>query len=802
MSVLVATTLMLALNPWLDMTQTPFLLFFGAVVFSAWYGGWKTGLLATLLAGWLSNYLFQFPLNQLSFTLPSLLCTGLFVGQGVLISWLSQAWRSQSLQAANIPATDILESTSDIFFAVNSQWQFTYVNRRFEEMMGRSRHDLLGKVIWQEFPEAVGSVFYETYHHVMKEQTAATVEGPASDGSGRWFVDYVYPIPKGLVVYSQDISDRKQIEVSQHFLAEASALLSSSLDYEHTLSQLVELAVPTLADWCSVDEFCSDGTIKTLSIVNYLSINDTSIDNATASCSLEHSSWFASWLQTSFIRPSSRKLQQGQSIVYETLTEKLLLEVVPNHQNQALPFVPKSLIIVPLQCRGCVFGVLSFAIITSDRIYQPRDLLLAEDLARRAATAIDNARLYQEANRANRLKDEFLAILSHELRTPLNPILGWSKLLQRQPYDSAITKRALETIERNARLQAQLVDDLLDVSRILQGKLSLSTASVDLAEVIESALDTVRLSAEAKAIRLKFEQVEPDIQQQSLVSQSSLQLPICVTGDAARLQQVMWNLLSNAVKFTPHSGEILVELSIVDRPSSQFNSELYAQVKVRDTGKGIHPDFLPYVFDYFRQADAATTRKFGGLGLGLAIVRHIVELHGGQVYADSPGENQGATFTVQLPLQPLDEECLESDAAEPTASAAQIPSILQNVRILIVDDETDMQDFLRFLLQNHGAIVSVASSAPQALRCLSNFNPSLLICDIGLPEVDGYTLIQAIRALSAENGGQVPAIALTAYATDGDRQKALSVGFQRHLAKPVADDQVLQAIIELLEEDT
>jgi PAS domain S-box-containing protein len=783
-SVLMALGLMLALDRWLNLAQAPFLLFFGAVVFSAWHGGWKSGLAAALLAGVLSNYFFQFPLNQWALTLPSLARTGLFVGQGVLVGFLFQSWRSQQLQEANALITDVLESTTDIFFAVDLQWRFTHVNGRFEEIMGRSRHELLGKSIWQEFPAVIGSVFYETYHRVMAEHVSATVEGPASDGSGRWFMDHIYRTPKGLVVYSQDISDRKKVEAAQQFLVEASALLASSLEYERTVSQLAKLAVPALADFCSIDEFRSDGTVRSLAVVSHQSE--------------EQPLW-----ATDIVRPFVQRLQQGQSIFYSSAAESLPSEIVFDRAlSQSWQRLnPQSLIIVPLQCRGYVFGALSFAMTASGRTYQAADLALAEDVARRAATAIDNAQLYQEANRANHLKDEFLAILSHELRTPLNPILGWSKLLQSQSCDGAVAKRALETIERNAKLQAQLIDDLLDVSRILRGKLSLSKASVNLVEVIEAAIDTVRLSAEAKAICLRFEQLGQHPQQHSpFAPQSPLQLPICVAGDAARLQQVMWNLLSNAVKFTPRGGQILVELSILDRSASGLTPDQYAQIKVIDTGKGIQPQFLPYVFECFRQADAATTRKFGGLGLGLAIVRHIVELHGGRVSANSPGEDQGATFTVQLPLQPADDDCLEEgNQNQAMSSVLFAPSVLQNVRVLVVDDETDMQDFLRFVLQKHGAIVSVVSSAPQALRRLAEFNPVLLICDIGMPEVDGYMLMQAIRALPPEQGGQISAIALTAYATDSDRQKALSVGFQHHLAKPVAAETLIQTIVDLLQ---
>ncbi|MBE9226552.1 response regulator [Phormidium sp. LEGE 05292] len=372
----------------------------------------------------------------------------------------------------------------------------------------------------------------------------------------------------------------------------------------------------------------------------------------------------------------------------------------------------------------------------------------------------------EEAERANRIKDEFLAVLSHELRSPLNPILGWSSLLQNRKLDEATTKQALATIERNAKLQSELIEDLLDVSRILRGKLSLTISPINLTSIVQSAIETVRLAAEAKSIEIKTK-LDPSV---GLVS-----------GDLTRLQQVIWNLLSNAVKFTPPQGKVEVQLE-------QIND--YAQITVSDTGKGIHPDFLPFVFDYFRQEDSATTRKFGGLGLGLAIVRHLVELHGGTVKADSPGDGSGANFMVRLPLMPSQPISNMDQLSEPSLN-------LQGIQILVVDDDTDTRDFVAFVLEEAGARVIAVSSAREAMTALTQSLCDVLLSDIGMPEMDGYMLMQQIRALPPERGGQIKAIALTAYAGDLNQQQALQAGFQRHLAKPIDPQALIKTISKL-----
>ena len=379
-----------------------------------------------------------------------------------------------------------------------------------------------------------------------------------------------------------------------------------------------------------------------------------------------------------------------------------------------------------------------------------------------------------EAESANQIKDQFLAILSHELRSPLNPILGWTKLLKSRKFDEVVTARALDTIERNAQLQLQLIDDLLDVSRILRGKLNLNVAAVDLSSVIDTALETVRLAAEAKSIELRF------------LPAQNRESKFLVTGDTNRLQQVVGNLLSNAVKFTPMGGRVQVHLSV--EPSQN-----YAAIAVIDTGRGISAEFLPHVFEYFRQADSSTTRRFGGLGLGLAIVHHLVELHGGTVAAESPGEEQGATFTVRLPLMKADEKG-ERESGKFDSNLLS----LESLRILIVDDEADTREFIQFLLEDYKATVTVATSANEAYKILAQSKFDLLISDLGMPEVDGYNLIHQIRKMPPEMGGEIPAIALTAYAAETDRRRVFAAGFQQHIAKPVEPDKLLAAIVDLV----
>ncbi|PSN19202.1 hybrid sensor histidine kinase/response regulator [filamentous cyanobacterium CCP5] len=383
----------------------------------------------------------------------------------------------------------------------------------------------------------------------------------------------------------------------------------------------------------------------------------------------------------------------------------------------------------------------------------------------------------QEAEAANRTKDEFLAVLSHELRTPLNPILGWATLLRSRQVDGAALDKGLDAIERNIRLQLQLIDDLLDVSRIIQGKLKMTMEIVNLAEVIRAAMEAVELSAEAKGITLETH----------FPSEATT-----VLGDAVRLQQVFWNLLTNAVKFTPQGGQVVVHLN---------STASTADIQVVDTGRGIKPEFLPYVFDYFRQEDGTTIRQFGGLGLGLALVRYLSEMHGGTVTASSLGKDQGSTFTVSLPLlnkvpEWLDPSGRTSPSSDRRLSWAKLPR-LDGIEILVVEDEGDSRRFIQFLFQQQGAEVAAFEAAPAALDYLSTASPDLLISDIGMPGMDGYMLMEEIRQRFPDDH-RLPAIALTAYVGDLDQQRVKAAGFDRHLGKPFDPQQLIQAVADLL----
>lgn len=387
-----------------------------------------------------------------------------------------------------------------------------------------------------------------------------------------------------------------------------------------------------------------------------------------------------------------------------------------------------------------------------------------------------------EAEDANRLKDEFLATVSHELRTPLHAVIGWSHMLRSGGLDEAMTVRAIETIERNAKSQAQLIEDILDVSRVITGKLHLNIGLVDFASVINAAIDSVQLAAESKDIQLEVT-LDPSARR--------------VSGDPSRLQQVVWNLLSNAIKFTPSGGHVRVKL---ERAGTD------AQISVSDTGEGINPDFLPFIFDRFRQGDGSSTRKHGGLGLGLAIVRHLVELHGGTVSADSAGKGEGTTFTLRLPLAAAQKatkghrketkSLLSSEAA--MSQLKPLPS-LEGVEVLIVDDEQDTLSMLAVMLTEYRAKVQTASSASEALEVLQWYKPDVLVSDLAMPDEDGYSLIGKVRALAEEDGRRIPAVALTAYVRIEDRVRALSAGFNMFVPKPVEPSELIMAIANLAE---
>jgi PAS domain S-box-containing protein len=448
----------------------------------------------------------------------------------------------------------------------------------------------------------------------------------------------------------------------------------------------------------------------------------------------------------------------------------------------------RSYLAVPVASRsGEVIGGLFFGH-PQPRIFTERAERLVAGIAAQAAVAIDNARLYEKAQqsivnertaredleRTSDLKDEFLANLSHELRTPLTAILGWAQmLLRRRMVDAVGVHEGLEIIERNTRLQVQLIDDLLDTSRIASGKLRIDVQPVQPASIIEAALETIKPAAEAKGIRIE----------KILDSAAGP-----VSGDPGRLQQIMWNLLSNAIKFTPKSGKVQVLLERV-------NSHI--EISVTDTGIGFKSEFLPHVFERFRQADGSTTRRHGGLGLGLSIVRHLVELHGGTVQATSPGEGKGASFTLHLPVTVVHRKTSKQERIHPKAARPnrdfKLPD-LSAIKVLVVDDEVDGRDLIRFVLEDSGANVITAEDGKQALALVAEQKPDVIVSDIGMPEMDGYEFIKRVRAFEKGSGNYIPAIALTAFARSEDRTRALQAGFMIHVTKPVEADEFLATV--------
>jgi PAS domain S-box-containing protein len=427
--------------------------------------------------------------------------------------------------------------------------------------------------------------------------------------------------------------------------------------------------------------------------------------------------------------------------------------------------INNSLTVSPVRnSQGEIIGASKIARDITQRVHAEKELdrLLTSERAAR-----------ERAEAASRAKDEFVAMISHEIRSPLNAILGWSQMLRQGALDETATANALESIERNARAQAQLVSDLLDVSRVITGKLRINARPVDIMNSVESALESVHPAAEAKQITI-------DVQREPYAT--------VVTGDADRLQQVLWNLLSNAVKFTPRQGHVSVKIA-------RTNS--YLEVAVSDSGIGIPEDFLPFIFDRFTQADTTSARKHAGLGLGLAIVRHIVELHGGTVAAESEGEGKGATFRITLPVRALRPQ--EVDSPQPIVPIDTIANeiMLNGLRIMVVDDEDETRELLKMMLTSHGAEVLAASSGTEALAQIDECQPGVIVSDIGMPVMDGYMFMKRVRALDSEQRS-VPAIALTAYARAEDRLRALAAGFQMHVPKPVEASELVMVIASLV----
>jgi signal transduction histidine kinase/ActR/RegA family two-component response regulator len=563
-------------------------------------------------------------------------------------------------------------------------------------------------------------------------------------------------------------------EEQAFFFGQLAAILGSTLDYERMLHRTARLAVPILGDLCAVDLLDADEVIRRAACAH---VDPTKEDLAYEARARHGFNAAAPQSVPAVIR--SRRA----ALVSPATSADLEREAQDAEQLEMLQRLGvTSWMVVPMIARDSVLGTMTFAVTESERRYDQRDLRFAEAVVGQAATAGDNARLYRaaEAGRAaaeaaNRAKDQFLSTLSHELRAPLNAIFGWATMLERGDLPAEQSRRALQIILRNVGAQVRLIDDLLDLSRVGAGQLRLDVKPVDLRTVIEESVDSIRPAAGAKGIELQAVLASPGGP---------------VGGDPDRLRQVVWNLLSNAVKFTPKAGRVQVQLQ---------RAESHVEIVVSDTGAGIAPEFLPYVFDRFRQGDNSSARPRGGLGLGLTLVRSLVELHGGTVEAESPGEGRGATFVVKLPLMlaAVGPAVISATSAPERAGSMAASPSLEGVRVLVVDDDLIAVDLTREILMRAGAQVWGCASAGEALPMLRQCRPDVLVSDIEMPNQDGYSLIRRIRALAPDEGGKTPAVALSAYSRPEDRIRSLMAGFNLHVSKPVEPGELITVVASL-----
>jgi len=717
------------------------------------------------------------------------------IGTGQDITERNEA--EEELRRAEDFLNSIVENLPNMIFVKEAkELRFVRFNKAGEALLGYPREALIGKNDYDFFPKEQADFFVTKDRQVLREGRLVDIpEEPIQTRHLGVRILHTKKIPlydkEGKPLYllgiSEDITERKKAEEEREqlvreqtarieaeaaqerltFLSEASARLTSSLEYEAILTRLAELAVPRLADGCTVSVFEKDGSIHPVALAHINSEKERRLQEIQERYPIDPN------------QPAgvAEVLRTGRPEIYTEISDAHLAASACDeaHLQMLREMGLRSMMIVPLIVQGRAIGAISFVFAESGREYSPKDLALAQDLARRAALAIENARLYRQAQEANHAKDQFLAVVSHELRTPLNAILGWSQIMKEEDLDAETKRRALESISRNATSQAQLIEDLLDVSRIITGKLHMEVRQTEIAPIIRAAIDSVQPAADAKGISIRSTFSDPSLS---------------VLGDPDRLQQVVWNLMSNAIKFTPGQGSVSIDVERIDP---------HVQIRVRDTGIGIAPDFLPYVFDRFRQADSSSTRAHSGLGLGLAIVRHLVELHGGVVTAESPGKGRGATFTVKLPVRAARPK--EESRTLPTAirqgRSEKGPVLLDGLRVLVVDDEADTRDLVKTTLRQCRAEVTAVGSVKEAMRVLAEEHPDVLVSDIAMPEEDGYDLIQKIRALAPEQGGNIPALALTAYARNEDRKKIISAGFQIHLSKPVEPAQLAAAVAKL-----
>ena len=641
---------------------------------------------------------------------------------------------------------------------VDVSGQQTYVNRSFAAMVGWPEAELVGRPppfpYWA--PED-GPNIQAAFDEVLSGRiNPAGYELRFQRRDGQRFDALVLISPfeqpgsaPGFLASVYDITERKASERTARFLAEAGEILGRSLDYEDTLRAISDLVVPRFADWCFIDLVEADGGFRRTAVAHPPGAGNEAI---------------ARRLQRVYAPKStndgvSQTVARGTSYLMNDVAEDVVIAAGrdDDHRDALLSMGIRCFVSVPMTSRGTTFGVMTFFGTEVRTRFEPADVALAEEVARRAALAVDNARLYRNAQEANRAKDEFLANLSHELRTPMTAIIGWAHLLQLGDLDPEQVALGLRTIRQSGEAQAKLIDDLLDVSRIVTGKLHLNTADVRLSDIARGAIAAIRPAADAKR-----QSLEVDIRAEEAM----------VLGDASRLQQVFWNLLSNAVKFTPPGG--VVRIRLADRGDNVV-------LTVEDNGEGIQPEFLPLVFERFRQA-ATVARGRTGLGLGLSIAKELVEMHGGSIAATSGGRGEGSTFTVSLPRLAEHEPRVERRRSERRHER------LRSLRVLLVEDDETTRTLLATILGTFGADVTAASCATDAEAALLTFEPEILVTDIEMPGNDGVSLLHALRGLRSTT---FPAVAVTGYADDASRERVLAAGFNGFVTKPV--DRVILA---------